>query len=379
MQTADAAWESDHLTFTRWLSGLMSNSRLIVATITASVLVTVAATIIVPPVYRAHASFVANASSASKLPAGIGGASGFGGLISELGGSLGGDPSESPQFYLSLLGSRELQTRLLLSRFPNPRTDAPNDSATLLSILKLKGTPAQQLEAGVKLVNKAVSAGMDPHTNFVWFSVDAQWAPLSADVANRLIGLVSNFNRETRVSRAKSKRLFLQMRYDSAQAALRFAEDRERSFYEQNRGLLTAPALKFEEQRIKRDAELAGQLYMSLAAQLETARIDEVNDAALITVIDSAVVPRKAQWPRYGSALLASVLIGFVFGVLLAGSAAILQDWARRNPEDWDVLASRFRRGSRRKVAASDGVVTASVSDALRLEDTSKTTRRTGR
>src|SRR4051812_7331188 len=117
MALTDPAWENeDHLTFSRWLSGLLQKGRLIVAVTMAAVLLVVAATFIIPPDYRARASFVANSSSASKIPAGLGGSSAFGGIISELGGSLTGDPSESPQFYLSLLGSRELQTRLLTSK-----------------------------------------------------------------------------------------------------------------------------------------------------------------------------------------------------------------------------------------------------------------------
>jgi uncharacterized protein involved in exopolysaccharide biosynthesis len=258
-----------------------------------------------------------------------------------------------------------------MSKFPNPRTAELNDSATLLAIMKLKGSPGAQMEAGVKRVSKAISAGMDPRTNFVWFSVDAQWPELSAQIANRLIYLVSNFNRETRVSRAKSKRLFLQMRYDSAQDALRAVEEREKGFLEQNRGGMTAPSLQFESTRIKREAELANNLYITLASQLESARIDEINDAALITVIDSAVVPRKAQWPRYGSAIIAALFFGLLFGFLIAGSMVVIQDWARRNPEDWNELAARFRR--RKSRGAMSGP------EAIRLEDNSKASRLSSR
>jgi uncharacterized protein involved in exopolysaccharide biosynthesis len=369
MPLTDTALENrDYLTFSRWLSGLLRKGRLIAGITIGAMLLVIAATFIIPPVYRSRASFVANASSASKISSGLGATSAFGGILSGLGGSLGSDPSESPQFYLSLLGSRELQTRLLLSRFPNPRTAAPNDSATLLSILKLKGSNARQLEIGAKLMNKAVNAGMDPRTNFVWFTVDAQWAELSAQIANRLISLVSDFNRETRVSRAKSKRLFLQMRYDSAQNALRNIEEYEKGFREQNRGAITAPELQFQLNRIKREADLASNLYITLASQLEAARIDEINDAALITVIDSAVVPRKAQWPRYGASLMASMFFGFLFGLLFAGSVTVIEDWARRNPEEWNELAARFRRGRRNNASAAGA-------EPIRLEDTTKTTR----
>ena len=335
MQPAEQAQASDYLTFTRWLAGVLLRWRLIAAITLASILIAVAATFVVPPVYRAKASFVANSSSGSKLPAGIGG-SGIGEIMSEIGGGLGGDPSESPNFYIQLFQSRELLTRLALSKFPNPRTETPRDSATLIDIMKIKkDDPRLKMEIALKKLTKAVQAGFDIKTNLVSMSVDMQWPELAAQVANVLVGEVSSFNRETRVSRAKSKRQFLESRHDSAQLSLRVLEDRQRFFYEQNRGLITSPGLRAEEARIRRDVELASDLYLNLQRQLEMARLDEINDAALITVIDSAIPPRKAQWPRYGALLFSSTLVGIMLGLIVAGSLAVLADWRARNPESW--------------------------------------------
>jgi uncharacterized protein involved in exopolysaccharide biosynthesis len=344
VQIAQPDTASDRLTLTRWLAGVLLRWRLVAGITIGILLIGLLATFIIPPVYRSHASFVANSSSNAKLNGAGSSSSGLGGIISQLGGSVGGDPSESPNFYVELLASRELLTRVIQSKFPNPRTDNPRDSATLLSILQIKrADSARQLEIAVKKTRDVTHASLDPKTNLVWFSVDAQWPELSAQVANRMIELVTSFNRETRVSRSKSKRAFLQMRHDSAQTALRAAEERQRVFYEQNRGFISAPSLKYEEQRIRREVDLASDLYINLDRQLEVARIDEINDAALITVIDSAAVPRKAQWPRYGVMLISGTLIGLLMGVLVAGSAAILADWRERNPDSWSDFRAALR------------------------------------
>lgn len=336
---------SDHLSFTRWIAGILSRWRLIAGMIIGAIALGVTATFIVPPVYRSNASFVANSAGGSKLQGALGGSSGLGGLLSQLGGGVGGDPSESPVFYVQLLASRELLTRLLETRFPNPRTPSVSDSATLNTILRIKhADPQRRLELAVKKMSEAISPGWDVKTNLVWFSVDAQWPELSAQIANQVVELVSAFNREIRVSRSKSKRAFLQMRRDSAQAALRDSEERQRFFYEQNRGLVSAPSLKFEEQRIRRNVELASDLYINLDRQLEVARIDEINDAALITVVDTAIAPRKAQWPRYGVLLFSATAFGLLAGLLVAGSAAILADWRRRNPGTWADLRGAVAR-----------------------------------
>ena len=352
MQTGEQAQSSDYLTFTRWLAGVLLRWKLIALITLASMVLAVAASFIVAPVYRAKASFVANSSSGAKLPGGVGG-SGLGEIMTELGGGLGGDPSESPNFYIQLFQSRELLTRLALSKFPNPRTSEPRDSATLIDIMRIKkDDPRLRMEIALKKLSKAIQAGFDVKTNLVSLSVDMQWPELAAQVANVLVGEVSSFNRETRVSRAKSKRQFLESRHDSAQLSLRVLEDRQRFFYEQNRGLITSPGLRAEEARIRRDVELASDLYLNLQRQLELARLDEINDAALITVIDSAIAPRKAQWPRYGSLLVSSVLIGLLAGLMIAGSLVVLEDWRRRNPESWsDLEGSLGRAGSGVKAA----------------------------
>ena len=329
---------------------------MIAAITLVTILSAVASSFIIPPVYRARASFVANSSSASKLPGSATAASGVGGLISQLGGSLGGDPSESPNFYIQLFQSRELLTRIALSRFPNPRTEALNDSASLLDILRIrKSDPRLRMEIALKRLTKAIQAGFDVKTNLVSLSVDLQWPDLSAQVANRLVAEATKFNRETRVSRSRAKREFLEARHDSAQMQLRSAEEKQRFFYEQNRGLITSPSLKADEARIRREVELASDLFLNLQRQLEIARLDEINDAALITVIDTAIAPRKAQWPRYGALLFTSAALGFMLGLLVAGGLAVLADWRLRNPESWSDFEHTLGR-ARSDVTSAMGV-----------------------
>lgn len=339
---------SDHLSFTRWAAGVVERWRSVLWLGVAGLAAALIATVVVPAVYRSNASFVANTSGSSKVQSAAA-SSPISGLLSQFGGSLGGDPSESPNFYIELIYSRELLTRLLDSKFPDPRTDNPRDSARLVDILRLRSKdPARRMELGVKEMTKAIKGNLDPKTNLVWFSTDAEYPALSAQISNRMIALVSSFNRETRVSRARSKREFLERRLDSAKAELHTAEENLRFFYEQNRGVLAAPGLKAEEARLKRDVDVQSDLFLNLQGQLEVARIDEINDAALITVIDTAVVPRKPQWPRYGVASFTGLSIGLLIGLLAAGCAAILQDWRRRNPEDWEEFHEVFTRESSR-------------------------------
>ena len=339
------------LTFARWVVGIVQRWRTVVGVAAAVVALFALAAVVLPPTYRAEASFVSNAGDGAKLPAGLSGMAGLAGMASGAGlGALGGDPAESPAFYTQLIQSRELLSRVLLGRYPDHRTDAPGDSARLVEILELKGgaNVARRLERGVELMRKVVTFTADPRTNLVEIDVEMPDAQLSADVANRIVRHVSEFNREQRVSRARAKREFVESRYREAEVALRTAEARHRQFLVGNR-ILRSPQLVAEEEQLQRTVDLAEDLFRTLRRELETARIDEINNAPIVTVVDSAVPPQRPRWPRPVPLAVLALVSGGLLGVLVAGTAALASNWAQRNPEDADAVrrSGRRRRGAR--------------------------------
>lgn len=311
-------------------------------------LVGVLAVLLIPPVYQARASFVPNTSSAAKLPSGLSGGGALGGIASQLGLGATSDPTESPDFYSDLIRSRELGTRLLNSRFDDPRTATAGDSVRLLDLFRIKHEdPMRRMEIGLKLLGRATDVTFFEKTNLVKLGVTTEWPKLSAEVANRTLDFVSEFNREQRTSRARSNRIFLETRVSRARSELESAEGRLRYFYDQNRSYRSSPGLVSQEQQLQRDVDRTAELYLTLQRQLETALLEEVNNAALITVVDAAVEPRKPQWPRYGLLLISILVGGTIMGVMLAGSAAVLEDWRARNPADALYLGGTVRNVSR--------------------------------
>jgi hypothetical protein len=168
---------------------------------------------------------------------------------------------------------------------------------------------------------------------------------------------VNSFNHEQRVSRARSKRVFVQTRLDSAKVELQQAEGAQRLFYDQNRQWRTSPQLVFEEGRLRRNVDVATDLFLTLQRQFESARLDEFNDAAVITVFDPAHAPHKAKWPRYWILLASALAVGAIFGILAAGSATILADWRYRNPNSAGAISESVDAlpfvGERRRRARS--------------------------
>jgi uncharacterized protein involved in exopolysaccharide biosynthesis len=85
---------------------------------------------------------------------------------------------------------------------------------------------------------------------------------------------------------------------------------------------------------------MAQELYTSIAREYELARLAEVNDTPVITVLDAATVPMRRSAPRR---TLLVLIAGMLAGVLALGIAIVevkRGELARAHPE----VALRFRR-----------------------------------
>jgi len=334
-------------TFAALLAGTLSRWRQAAAVAAGTIVLAVTLAFVIPPSYRATASFVTTDASV-ELPRGLSDLAdqpGLSNIASQFG--LGGsrDPSQSPGFYVQLLQSRELLTRLVSSKFADPRSDQPADSATLIQLYRISTKDAQRgVEIAVKRLKKHMYVIADPKTNLVVLRVDARSPELAAEIGNRAVGFVSAFNKEQRLSRAQARRLFLQDRVDAALAELRAAEDSQRVFYDRNRQWQNSPGLVIDERRMRRQIETASGLYLAMRREFETARLDEINNTPVITIVDRAVAPRRPEWPKPVLIAVTAAILAAALGALWAAAGELLAHWARSNPAEAGLLRTTAAR-----------------------------------
>jgi uncharacterized protein involved in exopolysaccharide biosynthesis len=301
--------------------------------------IVVAASFLVPPTYTAVTSFVPEVRSPSRLPAGLAG------LAGQFGVGLGIDASQSPRFYADVAKSREILDRLLLSRYPDPRTShEPQDSTTLLDILRPGGSnPADSLERGTKKLARLLSVEVSAQTNIVTVKADSRYSNLAAAIANQLVAYLNKFNTETRQSQARERRKFIEQRVAQGERDLHDAEEALKAFYQANRSWQQSPHLMFEEGRLRRQVEVRQELYLTLRREYETARIEEVNDTPVITVIDSAVVPQRKSSPTHRLWAVVALLLSGMFGTFWAFGAEYMKRARREQEEPYRHLESALR------------------------------------
>lgn len=272
----------------------------------------VGSTVWMTPSYTTTTTFITESSDRARA-----GGSAFAGLASQLGvGAALGGPTESPQFHADLVRSRQIGAEVLATRVRDPDGATQRDSTTLMGLLApdAVGTRRASEEAFDELQRRTFVA-VNPRTSVIELRVSMPAPDIAIATTSAYLAALDRFNRETRASQGRERRRFAQARLREAQDSLAWAEGRLRAFLERNRGeLRNAPALFFEQDRLQRMVSAYTDLATTLRNDYEAARLDEVNDRPVITVIDPPVEPSRRSSPRRS----VSGIIGLSIGALLA-------------------------------------------------------------
>lgn len=286
-------------------------------------------------------------STARFMPQAFEGAlSQLSGLAATFGVSVpAADLGSSPAFYADLLKSRDVLRRTVVTRYAFA---TPGDSmrGTLIELLRVRGdTPAARRDAAARQLLKSSEVRVGRETGTVDLEVTTPWPELSRQVAARMIELVSDFNLHRRQTKAGAERRFVEGRVREAQDSLRAAEARLQGFLQRNRDYRNSPQLMFAHDRLERDVNMQQQVYTSLTQSYEAARIDEVRNTPVITLMELPDLPAK---PDARLALLKGMLAGLLGSALGALFAAIRQTFGG--------VLTVFRRGSRRGTSIPAGM-----------------------
>jgi uncharacterized protein involved in exopolysaccharide biosynthesis len=162
-----------------------------------------------------------------------------------------------------------------------------------------------------------------------------------------MVGLLNDFNQRTRNLRARERRKFTEARSRDAEADFTTAEDSLRDFLSRNRQFEFTPQLLFERNRLERQVTLRQEVYQTLRREYEIARIEEVNDTPVLTVVDPAVPPAYPSSPRPVRMAFVAGVLGLLLGVSLAFLLQYLERSREQHPVVYDRVVRALRRGKR--------------------------------
>jgi len=323
----------DDLTVFQLLTPLVRRWKLLIALPLAAGIAAAGISLAVPPVFTANTSFTPEATGNRSALSGFGDLVGLAGQL----GIAGATGSATPEFFGSVIESRQIVEGVLLSTFQRP--DGPGQD-TLLGLMGVSGrTHAERLSNGVRRLRRLVSVSIDGRTGIVSVSVRQRDPNLAAAVADRFTALLNDFNLERRQSQSRAQARFSAQRLVEAEHELRQAETDLRTFLEANRQFRGSPLLEFEHSRLERVALLKQEVYTTLAKSLEEARIAEVRDTPVLTIIDPAVPPQRRTAPHRTLYVLVALILGGAVAVGLAYLRDLRERAALEAREDFRELA----------------------------------------
>jgi uncharacterized protein involved in exopolysaccharide biosynthesis len=305
-----AAIERDEISLLALLNVALRRRRLVAGLALLLSLIVGVTLLILPRWYTANSSFIVQAR---KLPTNISG------LAAQFGLALpGADASQSPAFYQDLLDSREILSAVV----DTPLTFLSDSGLVTMrveDILRTHGrTPALRREATIKRLGSLVSGSNDVKTGIVSLSASTHSAGASAAINRRLLDLLNAFNLSTRQSQASAERKFTERRLEEVRQQLEAAEDDLRRFNQRNRDYRNSPELTLEQDRLNRAVTLRQQVYTTLAQAFEQAKIEEVRDTPVITVLQQPEPPVRPDSRQLVLKVIFAVFAGGLIGLLIA-------------------------------------------------------------
>jgi uncharacterized protein involved in exopolysaccharide biosynthesis len=173
----------------------------------------------------------------------------------------------------------------------------------------------------IRQLESDINATTDIATNIITLTVKATTPVLAVAINRRVLQLADEYNVQRRRSQARMEREFVEARATEARGSLEAAERALEQFLKENRTFASSPQLAFQHQRLQRRVELQQQLYLSLSQSYEQARIEEVRDMPVLSV----VTPPETVVEPQASSVLGRAFVAFMLGLILAIVIAFLR------------------------------------------------------
>jgi uncharacterized protein involved in exopolysaccharide biosynthesis len=261
-------------------------------------------------------------------------------ILSQLG--LGGGSSNSA-YYLELIKSREILGPVVESTY-TVRTPTGIVTGRLIDIYHVQHpNPRQARASAISILNFNAKASSQP-TGMMKLSVTSPYPELSAAVATRILDELNRFNLNTRRVQASGERLFIEMQLSEAADRLREAEQELQAFTSQNRMLSAYSEGMLVYERLKRRVGMRQDLYTSLAKQLDEARIEEVRDSPVLTIIEPPEVPLGPNAPIWPTKAILGAIIGLMVGIFISFVHAYFVRHRDEETNEYEELAELKKR-----------------------------------
>ncbi len=278
------------------------------------------------PQYLSRATILLPESKTSNL-------GGLAGFASQFGMNLPSDNStdlSSPDMFPELLRSRTFAEKILGKNFFTLRA---NKNLPLIEILNGSGS-SDQISKSESISKAMISLkGMiafkkNPSSNFYALTVTTFEPIFAKELATVVLDELESLNSFYKMQIINEKIKFINQRINTVKTELENSEFKLKAFNEKNRQV-SSPALILQQDRLARNVEVQKQIFLTLKQQLELAKIEEVQGASIVQVLDSPDIPLSPENKNLKLSLFVAVIFGLTIGMIVALIRGTIQELNR--------------------------------------------------
>ncbi|MFY0605782.1 MAG: hypothetical protein JXR10_03645 [Cyclobacteriaceae bacterium] len=154
--------------------------------------------------------------------------------------------------------------------------------------------------------------------------------PIASAQLNRVtVLLLKHFITEYRINKAKESLMYIEKSYNEAK--MNFERDQEvlASFIDHNQNVTTSIA-RIERQRLENAYNISFDLYSTVSARLEQAKIRLSEETPVFSVIEPIVAPTSHSYPNSTSIILISVVFGLFVSISFFFIDSFIRMWLQK-------------------------------------------------
>ena len=156
----------------------------------------------------------------------------------------------------------------------------------------------------------------DPSGTFSIIKATANEPLFAKELAEVTLSELEALNRFYKSQTVNEKTSFIANRIASVENDLKSSETSLKEFNERNRQI-SSPALQLEQGRLDRDVEIQKGIYLTLKQQYELAKIEEVQEASIVQVLDKPQVPLGPTNINLKLSVLLAGILGIGLGIMI--------------------------------------------------------------
>ena len=225
----------------------------------------------------------------------------------------------SPELFVKLVKSKTVLTTIGNQQFllTNGNKMILKDLLTRKSIFSFFTNNQKSMHDGdlVIKLNGLINTSLDKRSGIITLST-AMKDPLLAQQTNeQLIDLVNS--RFTAIKRLQTthKRKFVESRISDLELELTNSEIKIKEFKELNRSYSASPQLTLELNTLNRNNKVVEQVYTMLKQQLESMKLQEVEDEKPLIIIDSSNLPHQKSSPITSLNMIYTFILSLFFSI----------------------------------------------------------------